>query len=222
MEQFLEKVMNFINENTMLLILICIFLIIILVIYLIDNTIKTKKLEQEELNKTNNSPEPTVLNNNPDNKAETPVVEEPVVAEKEVETPVVEETAVAEKEAETEEVKEEPIVPIEEIDSEVSEPVKEEAPVFDSNIDELLNKDYTGNNEVVNNLPVEEPKKDVFKTKYTNDKKLSDIFGKKEEPTVRHLETTQDFSDELDRILQKLNGEETKIEDESIDYTNMF
>ena len=49
MDKFLEKIMNFINENTMLLIIICIFLIVILVIYLIDNTIKTRRLEQEEL-----------------------------------------------------------------------------------------------------------------------------------------------------------------------------
>ena len=58
MDKFLEKIMNFINENTMLLIIICIFLIVILVIYLIDNTIKTRRLEQEELEKKNNpSPE---------------------------------------------------------------------------------------------------------------------------------------------------------------------
>ena len=104
----------------------------------------------------------------------------------------------------------------------VVEEVKEETtegPVIDSNIEELVNKDYSANNEIVENIPevVEEPK-----SKYNNDKKLSDIFGKKEESTTRKIETTQDFSDELDRILQKLNNEETSNEDESIDYTNMF
>jgi hypothetical protein len=215
MEQFLEKVMNFINENTMLLILICIFLIIVLVIYLIDNSIKTKRLEQEELAKKNNPETPTVLNSNPD------VI--PVEDNKE-ETPVVEETEVKEPEAVTEpEVKEEPpVVPIEEIKEEVETPVET---ATDINIDDLLNRDYSVNNEVVNNMPeavVEEPKMDVTKIKYTNDKKLSDIFGKKEEKTVRPLETTQDFSDELDRILQKLNSEENNTLEETNDYTNMF
>ena len=215
MEQFLEKVMNFINENTMLLILICIFLIIVLVIYLIDNSIKTKRLEQEELAKKNNPETPTVLNSNPD------VI--PVEENKE-ETPVVQETEVKEPETVTEsEVKEEPpVVPIEEIKEEVETPVET---ATDINIDDLLNKDYSANNEVVNNMPeavVEEPKMDVTKIKYTNDKKLSDIFGKKEEKTVRPLETTQDFSDELDRILQKLNSEENNTLEETNDYTNMF
>ena len=38
----------------------------------------------------------------------------------------------------------------------------------------------------------------------------------------KKIETTQEFSDELDRILQKLNNEETANEDETTDYTNMF
>lgn len=218
MDQFLEKVMNFINENTMLLIIICIFLIIILVIYLIDNTIKTKRLEQEELAKKNSPEEPTVLNSNPDLAP---------VEEKKEESTVAQETEVKEPENVSEsEVKEEtPVVPIEEIKEEVEEkntPVQTNA---DINIDDLLNKDYSANNEVVDNMQeevVEEPKTDVTKIKYTNDKKLSDIFGKKEEPVVRHLETTQDFSDELDRILNKLNSEENNTLEETNDYTNMF
>ena len=180
MEQFLEKVMNFINENTMLLIIICIFLIVILVIYLIDNAIKSRRLEKELLEQPQE--EPKVLETNIPEPTPAPVVEE--VAE---ETPV--------------------------------EPI---SPMMDADIEALLNKDYSANNEVVNNIPVE-PVKEEPKSKYTNDKKLSDIFGKKETTTsAKKIETTQDFSDELDRILQKLNEDSSTPVEDTADYTNMF
>ena len=207
MDKILEKVMNFINENTMLLIIICIFLIVILVIYLIDNTIKSRKLEQEELEKKNNpSPEvpETVVEETP-----APVVEEvaevaPVAVETPIEEPVVEDYSIPQE------------------------------PVIDTNIEDLLNKDYSVNNEIVNSIPEEvkveepvvpvEPVVEAPKSKYNNDKKLSDIFGKKEEPKTKNIETTQDFSDELDRILKKLNEENSTTSglEETSDYTNMF
>lgn len=46
MKEIITKVTNFINENTMLLIGICAFLIVVLIIYLIDNSIKTKKMQK--------------------------------------------------------------------------------------------------------------------------------------------------------------------------------
>ena len=201
MEQFLEKVMNFINENTMLLIIICIFLIVILVIYLIDNTIKTKRLEQEEAEKKANPEEPTIIDNPIPEKVEAPVVEETKVVESVA--PVVPEEPVVEEPVE--ETIPEPVVeetPIEEPTAPV------EVPTSDFNIDELLNKDYSTNNEVVENIPEEptvpvEPVVEAPKSKYSNDKKLSDIFGKK---SKNKLETTQDFSDELKRVLEKMNN----------------
>ena len=208
MEQFLEKVMNFINENTMLLIIICIFLIVILVIYLIDNAIKSKRLEKELLEQKDTPEEPKVLESNI--PAEPTPVETPA--------PVVEEVA--------EEVKEEAPV-IEDSTPEVEEvpaetPVEPISPMMDADIEALLNKDYSANNEVVNNIPVE-PVKEEPKSKYTNDKKLSDIFGKKETTTsAKKIETTQDFSDELDRILQKLNEDSSTPVEDTADYTNMF
>ena len=203
MDKYLERIMDFINKNTIYLIIICIFLIVILVIYLIDNTIKSKRLEQEEANKKEDPEKPVVLESEIPEKVEEPVKEE---TPEEAPAPVVEEVA------EVAPTVVEPVV--EEVKEETTE-----GPVIDSNIEELVNKDYSANNEIVENIPevVEEPK-----SKYNNDKKLSDIFGKKEESTTRKIETTQDFSDELDRILQKLNNEETSNEDESIDYTNMF
>ncbi len=219
MDQILEKVMNFINENTMLLIIICIFLIVILVIYLIDNTIKSRKLEQEELEKKENPepiPTPKIDNSIPEVKTEEAPVIEPVAEEvKEEPEVVVPETPVVEPEV---------VAPVEEA-------VEDTAIEINSNIDELLNKDYSENNKLVETIetkPVVEPVTPVVETpksKYTNDKKLSDIFGKKEEPKVNNIETTQDFSDELDRILKKLNEEENNVDsslDETGDYTNMF
>lgn len=203
MDKFLEKVMNFINENTMLLIIICIFLIIILVIYLIDNTIKTKRLEKAQLEKDSN-PEPKVLDNS---------IPSMPVSEQEI-TPTIEEPKVEEMPAIPEEttVQETPVV----------EPTVVEAPIIDSGIEELINKDYSSNNEIVNNITIEEPKVETPKSKYNNDKKLSDIFAKKEQPAKKNFETTQDFSDELDRILQKLNSEDNNSLEGTNDYTNMF
>lgn len=225
MKEILEKVMNFINENTMLLIFICIFLIIILIIYLIDNTIKTRKLEKEESMKK--TEEPVILNNEiPERKDDIPEVAETPVN---VEEPSLEESKIEEIPEEPEIPEVEPEIAVEEPKVEViQEPEVPVVPVIDSNIDELLNKDYSMNNEIVNNIstgPVEVPSAPVSekpKSKYNNDKKLSDIFGKKEVPVSKKIETTQDFSDELDRILQKLNSEESKIDEETNDYTNMF
>ena len=206
MEQFLEKVMNFINENTMLLIIICIFLIVILVIYLIDNAIKSRRLEKELLERPQE--EPKVLETNIPEPTPAPVVEE-VAEEVKEEAPVIEDI--------TPEVT---IPEVEEVPAET--PVEPISPMMDADIEALLNKDYSANNEVVNNIPVE-PVKEEPKSKYTNDKKLSDIFGKKETTTsAKKIETTQDFSDELDRILQKLNEDSSTPVEDTADYTNMF
>ena len=51
MNEILEKVMNFINDNTYLLIGICIFLIFVLIGYLIDNSVKSKRVRKDIKNK---------------------------------------------------------------------------------------------------------------------------------------------------------------------------
>ena len=225
MDKILEIVMNFINENTTLLIIICVFLIFVLIGYLIDNSIKTRKLEKSMLQNE------SIGNMNP-------VVEVPKEPEV-TETPVVEEVKPAidpnteinldfrsEEEKEAEEVKEEPVV---------NEITVEPA------INDLLLRDFS--TEGAKTVDVEEPVKEeekpvesVIKTDtinnseslYKNDKKISDIFKKKtnvvkEEPV--NLEKTADFNNELDRILQKLN-EANKTNDSTLDetqdFTNMF
>ena len=249
MNDFIEKAMIFINENTMLLIGICIFLILVLIGYLIDNSIKTRKLEKEEMRKAieeeNKAPEaaPVVPE-----VAETTKEAAPVVEEKEIER------ASEDLKAEiiTEPVVETPVEPVSE--PVVETPVVEEPvvtpvePVIETeSMEDLLNKDFSKNAEVVNNLtdtqiikPVEEvapvvtevpaepeivetpapvvetPIVEEKKSPYKSNSKLSDILAKKKENAKPKLETTQDFSDELDRILNKLN-EETPKTDNSID-----
>lgn len=240
MNEFLEKAMLFINENTMLLIGICIFLILVLIGYLIDNSIKTRRLEKEEMRKAieeeNNAEVAPVV----PEVAETAIEATPVVEEKEIERAPEDVKA----EIVTEPVVEKPVEPA--IEPVIETPVVEEPvvtpeePVFETeSMEDLLNKDFSKNAEVVNNLTdtqiitpvepavqpeivetpapvVEEPVQEEKKSPYKSNSKLSDILAKKKENVKPKLETTQDFSDELDRILNKLN-EETPKSNESLD-----
>ena len=52
MNELLNNVMKFINENTYLLIGICVFLILVLIGYLIDNSVKSKKVRKDVKNET--------------------------------------------------------------------------------------------------------------------------------------------------------------------------
>lgn len=247
MNKFLETVMNFINENTTLLIIICVFLIFVLIGYLIDNSIKTKKMEKN-----------LVTENSED-------ISEPVEVKEEVNESVVEEQPIVSEEPVIENT--EPVVPEETTQvsiTEIEEPVVEtnenDTPsvnneiAVDPKINEMLLRDFSNNtvqsestieeattdevtlNPIENVVPIDEiiPKVEVpsepveevkeEKSIYKNDKKLSDIFKKKEEPV---LEKTEDYSKELDRILQKLNETSSDITDDSTldettDFTNMF
>lgn len=223
MNDFIEKAMLFINENTMLLIGICIFLILVLIGYLIDNSIKTRRLEKEEMRKAieeaNMAPEAA------------PVVPEVAETTKEV-APVVEEKEIKRAPEDLKaEIITEPVVETPVVEEPVVTPV--EPAIETESMEDLLNKDFSKNAEVVNNLtdtqiikPVEEvetpapvvetPIVEEKKSPYKSNSKLSDILAKKKENAKPKLETTQDFSDELDRILNKLN-EETPKTDNSID-----
>lgn len=229
MNDFIEKAMMFINENTMLLIGICIFLILVLIGYLIDNSIKTRKLEKEEMQKAfeeaNKAPE--VVPEVAETVKESAVEVTPVVEEKEIERAPEDLKA---------EIITEPVVETPVVETPVEEPVVTQVePVIETeSMEDLLNKDFSKNAEVVNNLtdtqiikPVEnvapvvtevpaEPVVEEKKSPYKSNSKLSDILAKKKENAKPKLETTQDFSDELDRILNKLN-EETPKANESLD-----
>ena len=281
MNKFLENVMNFINENTTLLIIICVFLIFVLIGYLIDNSIKTRKMEKklkmESLNgvsKQEVSDEVVkeeipvqVAEEVKDVAPEVVKVEENTVVE---ETPAVEvqpepivpavEPVIEEKEdtslkvdlelPEVEETKEEvtPAEPVVTNDEEETEEIGQREVTVDSKINDLLLRDFNKENEekniniddinlddtvslnpIQNISSIEEP--EVEKSSpYKNDKKLSDIFKKKEVKTEEkkvNLEKTEDYSKELDRILQKLNEASDDYSkdstlDETKDFTNMF
>ncbi len=250
MDKLLETVMNFINENTTLLIIICVFLIIVLIGYLIDNSIKTKRLEKQMINDDNNDIDESVP------------IEEPVKIEEEVpEEPVKEEVPSIDPNMEinldfrTEEEKER--------DNNKEESIANEITV-DPAINDLLLKDFSNNgikavdeeeNDEVTFNPIEnvssieekeEPSKDIpdlpdfsaieekpiikeepvkEESIYKNDKKLSDIFKKKTVSEEPKLEKTEDYSNELDKILKKLNeASSTKDStlEETTDFTNMF
>jgi hypothetical protein len=117
MKDIIVKVTNFVNENTILLIGICAFLILVLIVYLIDNSIKTKKMQKalteidavedkviESTPEVNNNesvstPEETKFDSislveeepkEPEVKFEEPEIEVSTTIEEEIETPVVE------------------------------------------------------------------------------------------------------------------------------------
>lgn len=52
MSELLNNIMKFINDNTYLLIGICVFLILVLIGYLIDNSVKSKKVRKDVKNET--------------------------------------------------------------------------------------------------------------------------------------------------------------------------
>ena len=244
MDKILETVMNFINENTTLLIIICVFLIFVLIGYLIDNSIKTRKLEKQmkydiEPPKGDNEEVSVVSEEIPEEKEEqVEKVEEKPAIDPDTEIDLDFRTA-EEKEADNN--KEEP----EEVEEEIGDTPGNEITV-DPKINDMLLRDFSTNgiseveeekeeitlnpidNSKTFDMPEVKEEKVEEKPVYKNSKKLSDIINKnkKEETSKPELNSTMDFSNELDRILQKLNENE-KISndstlDETQDYTNMF
>ena len=224
MDKFLETIMNFINENTTLLIIICVFLILVLIGYLIDNSIKTKKLEKQMIKDEKEDKKETIVNN------DIPSI---VKEEKKSE---IDPNMEIDLDFRTDEEKER------DNKLESPEPIVNEVSV-DPAINDLLLRDFASNNIEENNeeeisinpindvynldMPEEEvveaPKEDSL---YKNDKKLSDIFKKKSPVNEKpNLEKTEDYSNELDKILKKLNevsGSDDSTLDETTDFSNMF
>lgn len=95
MNNTVESIMAFINENTTLLICICLFLIVILVIYLIETSIKSKKISKR-IEEENKITEKLVEKHNDEIEKETVLAED-------LETPkeVVQESNVIEDKNET-------------------------------------------------------------------------------------------------------------------------
>jgi hypothetical protein len=194
MNETLENIMIFINENTNILIGICLFLIFVLVAYLIDNSVKSKKImkemkEKEEKAKEGNEEIPVMpinynINNNVQNekfeeavenndnkievKAEETVKEEPVSNNAFVDAIS---NSASNIEVESEEVP---------VNNVPTNDVFEDAVRNNDNVNENKNDDLTNiiaslNKETttIDNSEVKEAKAEVV---YKNDKKLSDIL----------------------------------------------
>lgn len=227
MNDFVDNAMNFINENTTLLIIICVFLICVLIIYLINNSIKSKKLESfnnENVAKVEPVPE---INNVVEEKKDEIVVQK-------IEEPVVEEPA---KEVVNEVTVNEEFNPVEETKVDTIEEVKTEEPVVNTievepEVNDILLKDFTKNDNVIE---VKDIEKDIVEEKiepvkeekpssmYKNDKKISDIFGKKKE--VKNDDKIDE--NEIDRILARIDQLQNSTSSDSTveetqDFTNMF
>ena len=175
MKEIITKVTNFVNENTMLLIGICAFLILVLIVYLIDNSIKTKKMQKaiKEMDET----EKDIINSGINE--ETPkdaVVEFDIKTDEEIKNePQFDSISLVDEEDEYKEEVKQPEVtaPVEETRVEIE--TKEETPV----------------------VPEVETK--VEDNKFTNKKSLSEILSKKKESINKNdiektLDETTDFN----------------------------
>lgn len=181
MKDIIVKVTNFVNENTMLLIGICAFLILVLIIYLVDNSVKTKKMQKalKEMDTVEDKVVDNKIDENNQKDAEVNINikndEEPkydsisLNNDEEIKTPAIEEST-----------------------SEV-EPVSEE-PEENIDINTLLNEtpETPEVKEEVSNVP-------EANSKFTNKKSLSEILSKKKEPINKNdadktLEETTEFN----------------------------
>ena len=193
MNDILMNIMTFINEHTLLLIGICVFLILVLVGYLIDNSVKSKRVRNDIKNK----------DQVPKN------IKDEIIKEAEDKMIIKENENIASSDVQMETVDLQPNQSSEANDNStviLDEPKQEVSDIkFDSNEVQLndiqnvstpLNLDLNTSND---NLVIEVPKTsesqqinvdpdiDVMTTKneYTNDKKLSEILS-----SNNYIETT--------------------------------
>ena len=191
MNDTLLKIMEFINNNTLLLIGICVFLILVLIGYLIDNSVKSKRIrkdiknaaqvpenikneiikEAEEKEKNLTTPEIT-------NTVETPTVENNsgivIETKPEVNNEPVQTSTVVNNIPEN----------IVETNSTVNNDIFQTQPVVgENNVDESLNVqldlDSTNTNIPQIDTNYVDPDIDIMSAKsgYSNDKKLSEILN---------------------------------------------
>ena len=228
MNDTFQNIMLFINEHTLLLIGICVFLILVLIGYLIDNSVKSKRVR-----------------NDIKNADQVPKNIKDEIIKEASETQKFKDVAMEEKIKKEEETKEilEGLKPTENTDI-----------IMDNNVDtsltdnsqidlnSSLNLDNT--NEVNNNIQDINVDPDINimsqPSEYKNDKRLSEIlseinkvnyqnsiFDKEQENITINNEVKNDdvqiqrnsSDDELDRIMKKLSSMNSQEED---NYTNIF
>lgn len=219
MNDAIETVMSFINENTTILIIICVFLIVVLVAYLIDNAVKTKRISK---NIEKEQEETKVLIEK--KQLEEKKKEEEEKVRMQFENAVLDNVPnVEDIFAETQmDIHEEPETKVEEITKVVDvfpEEKEEEAIISIDNIIPIEIKEEP-------ETKVEDKNVDVI---YKNDKKLSEILfsnieqqpeGKLDDSVVKkEQDNISDSAAELDAIMKKLSSYNDSEED---NYTNIF
>lgn len=196
MNNVLQNIMYFINDNTILLICICGFLILVLIGYLIDSSIKARNLEKSIslTNKNNiNTETDKFYNQTKEENVDIPVKKN--IEDSKEEFP------------KQEEIKEEPK---EIIEPKVEEPEEVKNEVLPDFIEQKPIEETKPQEEVVK---VEEPK--------NNNKKLSEILGGINKNTETKIEDNS-VDNELDRIMKKLDSNKDRTLDETTDFNNMF
>ena len=196
MNNVLQNIMYFINDNTILLICICGFLILVLIGYLIDSSIKARNLEKSIslTNKNNiNTETDKFYNQTKEENVDIPVKEN--IEDSKEEFP------------KQEEIKEEPK---EIIETKVEKPEEVKNEVLPDFIEQKPIEETKPQEEVVK---VEEPK--------NNNKKLSEILGGINKNTETKIEDNS-ADNELDRIMKKLDSNKDRTLDETTDFNNMF
>ena len=224
--EILEVVMSFINENTNILIGICIFLIFVLVGYLVDNSVKSKRVRKDIKN----------ADQVPENIKEEIIKEE---KEKNIQERI---------EEPKEEIKLDEEANVQEnIDAPSDNLFESAVDIPTGNVNEGLNEGVPLNNdildagivsdidEVVNTIDNSSLNisTDENKSIYRNDKGLREILYENQNALEVNssIDTNDIFNldnkieiksndDELDNIMNKLNNMQTNEEEDN--YTNIF
>lgn len=216
MDDIIEKVMTFINENTNILIGVCVFLILVLIGYLIDNSVKSKRVRKDIKNKDQvpeNIKKDIIeeANAKKENSELIEKKEEPTVKEDNKNVP---EDSFIMGNANELEISNNPNI---NVGFELTENKEAE---MNNNVDipsELnVGFDLDSSTLVSNQSNVE---LSINNDNYKNDKKLFEILS--EEPKSLENSTMNNESAELDAIMNKLNNFNNS-DDQDENYTNIF
>ena len=213
MNETLQKIMEFINNNTLLLIGICVFLILVLIGYLIDNSVKSKRV-RNDIKNADQVPE-SIKNEIIKEAEEAKEIVMPEVVPEVEATPEVENNVEIPQEA----IKEEPqtniILDATPVDDNSN--VNQEL-IFDglnTNIDSPVDLDKTANN-----LSLELPSDNVAPVQEFN----FDISSAPSDPDVNIMMPTVDNEYRNDRklsdILMGINDAQTNVIDNNIFSSN--
>lgn len=235
MNDILLKIMDFINNNTLLLIGICVFLILVLIGYLIDNSVKSKRI-RNDIKNADQVPE----------NIKNEIIKEAEEKEKNLAATEVQNTTEITNTVET------PLVVNNENSSSVPEINIEttQQPVAQENIElnDRLDLDSTNiqNNNINNYVDPDFNIMNPINNEYSNDKRLSEILNNVNNIVINDSNNsifsnnmsdiqintnvdkndvkieTDDTSDELDRIMQKLSNMNNINNEDEDSYTNIF